>query len=380
MKKVILILIIFLLLPGRCVFAEEYPGITEDILSKLDMYDLEGYMNKSEFYELYGYSDPKSFILDLISGNSEKLKDISLWDAVVDGVMYEFRQSLSAVTAVMILGIMSVFVKNIAAEYLSKDISKAVDLIMCLNVAYIVSGVYFTSMKDLTSATTNTVSILGIICPAMLILISMTGAVSTANILSPTLMLALGYGELFINSVIVPLCVVMFILNIADCVTDSVNLKDIVSTIKKTSTLLLGTAFTILSGVISIEGIAFSGADKIGFKAIKYAAGNLIPVVGGFLSGTADTALSLITTIKGGIGLLGIMILLSVLLGPVVKMFCVYAAMKVSSLVVGMFSDDKTTDLISRCASGMGFLLSVNVAVGMMSFVMILMLMNITLG
>ena len=375
MKKAVLFILIFLLILPYHVFGGE-EDMLSDILSQLRTDELETYTNDEKFHELFGYTDPVSFISDIIKGESPA--DMNLWEAFRGYITHNLRTSLKPVLGIFILGILSIFVKNLSVEYLSKDISSAVGVLITMFVAGSVSGMFFESVSEVTEVTKSLSTLLGTVCPALLILISMAGGTATAGFVSPALMLALGYGEMFITSIIIPLSAVMFILSVADSVTDGINLKKLTDLIKKSATVSLGVAFTVISAIISTAGLTFSGADNLIFKAAKYAAGNLIPVVGSFLSSSAETVFSLLYAVKGGFGLLGILIVISLISGPVIKLFSVYAALKVSSALISVFSDDRVSDIIDKCASCMGFLLSLNVAVGVMSVMIISILINIS--
>ncbi len=373
MKKITIVLFLLILLLPSSVVAEE--KIIDDILADIPLDELYGYMQEESFYEIYGYSDPFSFLKDVITGN---VHDINFFDAVMKMLTYEFSSTIKLASVIFLMGITGIFVKNLSMEYLSKDISSAVSLVITLFISLNISSMFFSFAGEVTEVTGNIATLLNIICPCLLILTAMTGTAATANIISPALMLSLGYGELFITGIIIPLSILMFILSIADCATEGINLKNLISVMKKGATISLGTAFTALSATISAAGFTFAGSDKIVFKTAKYAAGSLIPVVGSFLSSSAETVFSLVGVVKGGVGILGMMIILSVILSPMVKMFLVYASLKIISALLSIVTDDKITDVIERSASCMGFLLSVNLAVGVMSVMIILILVNIS--
>ncbi|MBR6802171.1 MAG: stage III sporulation protein AE [Eubacteriaceae bacterium] len=379
MKKMLLITLVFSLIfvPGIISAAEE-SSLHEKIIGDIDLSGLEEYTTRREFYELYGYTDPITFLYDIITGNSN-VADMSFWDAVSGIVTGEMRSLMSLVVNLFAVGMLGIFVKSMSTEFLSSPVKTSVDIVMAVTVAMMMSTVFFDSSADCISATSDIVAVLGVVCPAMILLMASGGLVTTAGAVSPVLMLALGYGEFIINNILIPLSVCMFVMNIMDAISDGINLKNIVGLMKKSSTVMLGISFTVISGIINIEGITFSGADNIGLKAVKYAAGSLIPVVGGFLSGSVDTVLSLLGVVKNGVGILGVLTVISVMLIPLMRLLLIYAAMKLISAVMSIFSSDTTSDLIDRGASSLGFLITVNVSVMIMSMILIVILMNMAL-
>lgn len=377
MKKIFIPLMLLILLIPSPVFSRQQDTVG-DILDSIGADELYGYMQDEDFSGLYGYSDPESFVADVLSGRSDDDPGTDLFHKLFDMLTYELKYALKAAAGIFVMGTMGIFVKNLSVEYLSKDVSSAVSVLITLSVSVYLSDIFFSSAEE-SAGLVNTVSaVLGTVFPGLLILIALSGSAATANIISPVLSLALGYAQLFINGIIIPCCIVIFILTIADCVTEGVNLKSLISTIKKAVVTTLGIAFTVVGAVLSVEGMTFSGADKLAFRAARYAAGSLIPVVGSFLSGSAETFFSLVGAVKGIFGMIGVMVIISVLASPAVRMFAVYASLKVTSSLLAVFSDDKISDVTERAASCLGFLLSINVAVSMMSIMMILIIVNTT--
>lgn len=57
--------------------------------------------------------------------------------------------------------------------------------------------------------------------------------------------------------------------------------------------------FTIYLGLVSIQGLYVTSVDNFTVKTAKFAIGNFIPVVGGFVSDSVDILLSSSQLIKG---------------------------------------------------------------------------------
>ncbi|MBE6038962.1 MAG: hypothetical protein E7218_07185 [Anaerofustis stercorihominis] len=374
-RKVMFILIIILLLPGL-VYADTSDTLTEELLEKIELSELEYIMQNSSFYELYGYTDPVTFIYDVISSN-DNIDEMSLKDAVINMLIWETKNNLALVIKIFAVGVISVFIGSVTDGYLSKEISFSVNLICVLSIASLVSGVFFSSVKECSDVVSSLSNLLGVCVPAMLMLIAAGGAVSTAGIISPTLTLFCSYSQMIVNNILLPISVIIFVLGITDSISDAVNLKSLCSALKKGATVMLGLSFTVIAGIVSVEGVTFAHADSVGLKAVKYAAGSLIPVVGSFLSGSFDTVLGLVTVIKSAVGLLGMLIIIAIIISPMVKLAIVYLALKITSALVSIFADGTVSGCIERASSALGFVLTLNGAMALMSVMLISMLMNI---
>ena len=76
-------------------------------------------------------------------------------------------------------------------------------------------------------------------------------------------------------------------------------------------------------GLVSIQGLYVTSFDKFTVKTAKFAVGNFIPVVGGFVSDSVDILLSSSQLIKNVFGGVGLVILVGICLIPIIKILSV---------------------------------------------------------
>ena len=77
--------------------------------------------------------------------------------------------------------------------------------------------------------------------------------------------------------------------------------------------------FTIYLGLVSIQGLYVTNIDNFTVKTAKFAVGNFIPVVGGFVSDSFDIILSSSQLIKNVFGGIGLILLVGICLIPIIK-------------------------------------------------------------
>ena len=97
-----------------------------------------------------------------------------------------------------------------------------------------------------------------------------------------------------------------FAILVINNITNNIKLNRLASFIKQINVVSLGAVFTLYLGLVSIQGLYVTSFDKFTVKTAKFAVGNFIPVVGGFVSDSLDILLSssqLIKNVFGGIGL-----------------------------------------------------------------------------
>ncbi|MGG7060666.1 stage III sporulation protein AE, partial [Clostridium tertium] len=112
---------------------------------------------------------------------------------------------------------------------------------------------------------------------------------------------------------------VAFAILVINNLSKNVRLKKLSSFIKQINLVSLGAMFTIYLGLVSMQGLYVKNIDNFTVKTAKFAIGNFIPVVGGFVSDSVDILLSSSQLIKGVFGGIGLVLLVAICLVPVIK-------------------------------------------------------------
>ena len=112
------------------------------------------------------------------------------------------------------------------------------------------------------------------------------------------------------------------------------------------------TAYMTITGVIS------GTVDASTLKATKMAISSAVPVIGGLLSDASETILVGAGVLKNSIGIYGLFVMISLWIGPFIKIGIQYLLMKVTAAITGIFGVKEGTDLLNDLTSAMGMILS----------------------
>ena len=136
-------------------------------------------------------------------------------------------------------------------------------------------------------------------------------------------------------------------------------LKKMRDTIKNTVVWCLKTILTVFTTYMSITGVVSGTTDAAALKAMKVTISSMVPVVGGILSDASETVLVGAGLLKNSAGLYGIFAVLSVFLGPFLRIGAHYLLLKATAAVSGMFGGKGVVSLIEDFSSALGLLLAV---------------------
>jgi len=140
----------------------------------------------------------------------------------------------------------------------------------------------------------------------------------------------------------------------------------------------LGIILTIFVGTLTLEGTIASTVDGVTVKTAKFLFSGSIPVVGKLLGDSVDTILGSTLIMKDAIGFVGVVILLSLALVPIIKIFTVVVLYHLTGAIIEPFADERLCKCLGNTAKNGGIILSMVITVIIMFIIGTVMLLKIT--
>ena len=129
---------------------------------------------------------------------------------------------------------------------------------------------------------------------------------------------------------------------------------------------------TMLSVFVTVcQSVLAARADTLGMKGLKYAVGNMIPVVGGAVAGTLGSVAAGVSLLRGVCGVSGIILVALLLLPTLVQLLLFRATLQLASAVSTLLGCDGETRLLKDMASLHGYLAAA-VAICSVTFILAL--------
>lgn len=114
----------------------------------------------------------------------------------------------------------------------------------------------------------------------------------------------------------------------------------------------------IFTGYMAVSNVISGSADQIALKTAKLTISGMVPVVGGILSDTSEAILVSAGLVKNSAGIYGFIALLSIVIGPFLRIGVHYLLLKLTGALCSVFAGKQTTELINDFSSAMGLLLA----------------------
>lgn len=385
-KKIIgLVFIIFFSIFSGITYAEDNTKDYEDTKDSIDQY-IDSQLNKVNTDDIEKYIkednvikdiDLKTYIGQLIRGDANIL-DLFDKDKINEVIFSQVKNSLKIAASILVLALLSSIIKSLENSFSSSVISKVTNYVVFITVVTLtlvsfkdVLGICYTTIESVTG-------LVNVIIPIIISLLVLMGLPITSTVLNPIFIGGIAAINLvFKNFIFVTISMAFGILVISN-LSDNIKLNRLSSFIKQINVVALGAVFTVYLGLVSIQGLYVTSFDKFTVKTAKYAVGNFIPVVGGFVSDSIDILLSSSQLIKNVFGGVGLVLLVGICLIPVIKIIGVILVYKVCAIAIEPIGENNIATFLNEVANLMMVILATIIAVTMMFFVTIAILTSIS--
>lgn len=366
MKKILILVLLLILIPGHSIATE---AIVKD---QLDALNISSFISEGEKYTKEAFPDLN--VNDLITQ--------SLTGKVDKGIFYKTILNLlgeEIVTSITILGsilaivIIHSILKSIGENLGNDSTAQIAYFIEYILIITIIIGNFANIITSVQNTISNLVGFMNTLVPMLIALIVATGQVASGTILQPILIFAVVFMGNIINLIILPIITVTMILNIASNLSDKIQIGNLANFFKSSVTWFLGFVITIFVGLLSLEGTLTSSVDGLTIKGIKSAASTFIPVVGKALGDSVDTVLGATSIIKNSIGFVGIIIVIAICILPIIKLTILSVMYSLVGAISEPLADKKIVNIINQMAGVFKILL------GVMFFIAVLLIIGIAL-
>lgn len=158
--------------------------------------------------------------------------------------------------------------------------------------------------------------------PVMGVLYISGGNTMGAALTSSSLLLQINLIELGATALVIPSVCACMALTLADSLrTGESTLSGISASIKRTISFIFGLCSTLLMASLSAQNVLSAASDSAGARAVKFVAGNMIPVVGSTVGETLRTLASSVKLLRSTVGIAGIIAVALLLLPMLVELF-----------------------------------------------------------
>ncbi len=216
--------------------------------------------------------------------------------------------------------------------------------------------------------------LMGGMIPVMGVLYALGGNLGQAAVSGEITVLLLAVCEYVSATVTPPVCAVCMSFSLMDAFGLKLTLAPLCEQVKKWYVWLLGLVMFLLSLALSAQSVLVGRADSLGMKGVKYAVGNMLPVVGGAVAGSLGTVAAGVSLLRGVCGVSGIILIALLLIPTLVQLLLFRTALRLAATVAALLGCEGEGRLLGEMASLHGYLAAA-VSICAVTFVLALSLL-----
>ena len=349
----------------------------DDTLEDIDTSALDKFLSgiSEDFRTLFGddvAATAKAIVKGEYAGSFNEFFSVMI-KGISKSVLDVLPTVLTLVAIAVLYSLLGGFTSGFVQKPTEKLIYFATYSTMILIVMVEVGGV----IKLTTNTIDNVRVLMEGIFPILLTLTTLLGGVTSSAVFKPMMSTLVTVITVFVSRLIIPMFIASIAFSIVGNLTKSVKLDKLTEFFKSSATYILGGGFGIFIAFLTFQGLTGGVIDSISVKTAKFAMQSYIPILGGYLSDGFDLMMASIVLIKNSVGVIGLLMLLSVIVLPTVKIILLSLGLKLASGIIEPISDSKFSKMLSDVSSNMTLLIISLVGVGFM-FLLTVMLVIYT--
>ena len=186
-----------------------------------------------------------------------------------------------------------------------------------------------------------------------------TGAITSAGMIQPILLLLINFIGNAISNFILPVVLISTSLNIISQISDEIKISKIPKFLNSATIWVLGIIMTLFVTVLSLEGSLTQTVDGVTAKTTKAAVSTVIPVVGKILGDATDAVIGCAGILKNAVGFVGVIVILGICLSPIIKLTILTITYYLASALCQPIADAKIVNLLESVADTFKTLLAI---------------------
>ncbi len=345
------------------------------VIEELDEIDFSGLEQviidfNSKNANIFSIDNIKDKVYSIVSGKSAVEYD-SVIGCLISNLVELVLKYLPMLSIIIAIGVLSNLLNGIKSKFSEKSIGDLIHIVCFLAVVILMIGIINNLSNTTGQSITSMVSQINALFPILLTLMIGLGANASAGVFQPIVAIISTYVADFFHYLIIPLFLFSFVFSIISNVSSSIKLDKFSEFISSVFKWAVGLTFTIFFAIFTIQGISAGSFDSISIRTAKYSIKSYVPIMGGYLSDGMDLILSSTLLIKNSVGLVGLLIIISTILSPVLEIVVCSLLLKLTSAVLQPLGDSKISNFLSSTSKSIIMLSTCVIAIGFMYLISI---------
>lgn len=321
-----------------------------DQLGKLELEELEKYVESISSFSDKGVMER---IIDYVKG--EKFDYDGFGKQILSVFFSKVTEILPAFVCITAIAVLSGLISSIKSQALFNTSTDLISLITYTATLIPLIAVLMECFSQTKGSILEMEKQVKIVFPLLLTLMAASGGTATAAICQPAVAF---FGSTIVSiivSIVLPITVTIIAFSMASHLTNELKIGKFTAFFKSINKWIIGISITVFGLFFTLQGLTAAHSDGIVRRAVKYALGNGIPIVGGFLSGGFDLAVAGSVLIKNALGSMSIFLMISVVFEPLILLIAVNVLLRLTAAIAQPLGDGKVADFLGETAENLNY-------------------------
>jgi len=358
--------------PIEIEFREDAEKLAQgtDFAEQIDLSEIKGFLEQIDRdvqESLPNFSLAKMFE-DLRQGNLN-LHPVEIGKALLALLAKELLVSAPLIVKLLILAVLTAILQQLQSAF-SGEVGKMAQILAYLVLMGIALATFQIALDVANQAIFTMTGFMQTLLPVMMTMLAAMGNLTTAALFKPVVLGSLTFLATLIRTVALPLFFLAAVLKLFNHISSEFKLSRLAGLMEFLGKVSLGIILTIFIGVMAVQGVAGGVADGVVLRTAKYSA-DLIPVVGKFFKDAVELVVTSGILLKNALGIVAIIALAIVCLGPVAKLVAMIFIFKISSALIEPLGQKDLADTLQEMSKSLIFIFASVASVAIMFFMAI---------
>lgn len=338
---------------------DEIQEVIDDIMRREDAFDFGSYVGR------------------LMSGQETfSLTDIG--NQLIGSVKDEIKTNLGTLGRLISIAIIAALFTNLSMALKNNQVSDTGYYVTYLLLFGLLISSFVTASAIASSVISKILDFMKALVPAYFMAVGFCTGSATSLVFFEAALVIISLVDLVLLKIVIPLINFYLVITLANNLSKEDLLSRLAGLFETIIKWLLKSLLAAVVGFQAIQGLIVPVADQVK-RSVFFKASESIPVIGNTLGSVTETVLSAGVLLKNAVGVAGLVVILTICVVPILKLFIIAFIYKCASAALQPISDKRIIECISASAKSAEMLLN-SVFVGAVLFLLSITIVAVSTG
>ncbi len=337
----------------------EIQEVIEDVLGNKNQFDFGAYVGK------------------LVSGE-QPFSLTAVARELLNSVKGEIKNNIGTFGGLVTIALIAALFTNLSMAFKNNQVSETGYYVTYLLLFGLLIGSFITASQIASTTISSILAFMRALVPTYFMSVAFTSGATTSMMYYEAALMLITLVDFIIIRVIIPMIDFYLVIVLANNLSKEDMLSKLADLLATAIGWILKSMLAAVIGFNAIQGLIVPVVDQVKRSALIKAS-EAIPGIGDALGGVTQTILGAGVLLKNAIGVAGLIVLISIVAVPFLKLLVVAAIYKIGSAVLQPISDKRFIECISASGKSAALLLQ-TIFVGTVLFLLSITIVAVTTG